>query len=77
MSHRARRPDCDPPTDTAYAPRARMLDCESASMLLLHSTGESPCGYPRPCGASHIMLGAGRDASKMGPGSFETPFVRE
>jgi len=42
-----------------------MLDCESASMLPLQSVREIlDYGYPCPCGASHIMLGAGRGASK-------------
>jgi len=63
VSPRARRPDCDPPTDTAYAPRARMLDCEARRCC--------PCSRSRKprtmvthaiCGASHIMLGTGRAA---------------
>src|SRR5207302_4127690 len=54
---RARRSDCDPPTDTAYALRARMLDCESASLLPASTSAQTGDGAVRPWGASHIMLG--------------------
>jgi len=64
---RARRSDCDPPTDTAYALRARMLDCESASLLPASTSAQTGDGAVRPWGASHIMLGTSSPTRPTAP----------
>jgi len=58
---RPRTADCGPSTDTAYAPRARILECDSQSIPPPASTSPATSrrdaeGQIRSCGASHFIL---------------------
>src|SRR6476659_4703891 len=58
---RPRTADCGPSTDTAYAPRARILECDSQSipppaLVARAASLRDAEGQIRSCGASHFIL---------------------